>query len=262
MAIMAIRVYMSIYNKKACRFFCMFDQKYNTKGVHALDGNEFKITGTLYRVDYINFDFKLIIEWDEERHFRSKDQIKKDLKRQKIIQEKFPDFEFIRIRESEAFEMVTKIKPGISVDKEVWSIFKGKSKGESSRMVENFMKEYEPLLISKKKIQAGVTIDKDVWLEFKSFCAKKGIDASQELEELMRWDLDHPGANFPIVYLANDVRSFDFNLNQWNAQVNSGHLQVNNVTYANTISSGSSVTSDIGNTMQVYNSTVKDIKIE
>lgn len=79
------------YNKKACEYFKKFDEENNTKGLYG--SNEYLIEELGYWPDYINFDMKLIVEWDEEYHF-----IKGKL-RQKEIQEYFSDFKFKRIRE-------------------------------------------------------------------------------------------------------------------------------------------------------------------
>jgi very-short-patch-repair endonuclease len=49
-------------------------------------------------VDYINFEKKLIIEWDEKYHLREKKKMK-DITREKEIKELFPDFKFVRIQE-------------------------------------------------------------------------------------------------------------------------------------------------------------------
>lgn len=87
------------YNKKACEYFKKFDVKNNTKGRYAVYGDgEYLIEELGYWPDYINFDMKLIIEWDEEYH---KKQQEKDMIRQQEIQEYFPDFEFKRIEAKE-----------------------------------------------------------------------------------------------------------------------------------------------------------------
>ncbi len=89
------------YNKNACEFFKQFDEENNTSGRFAVyGGGEFHIKDLGRFPDYINFDLKLIMEWDEEYHFTKK-QIKEDLYRQKEIQKIFPNFEFRRIREKE-----------------------------------------------------------------------------------------------------------------------------------------------------------------
>jgi hypothetical protein len=91
------------YNSKACEFFKSFDEEHNTKGRYAVYGNgEFLIPDLYYYPDYINFDLKLIMEWDEENHYDvDGNLIQKDIQRQKEIQEHYPEFEFIRIREKD-----------------------------------------------------------------------------------------------------------------------------------------------------------------
>ena len=49
--------------------------------------------------DYINFEKELLIEWDEEYHYKNNLLKEKDILRQKQIQEIFPSFKFCRIRE-------------------------------------------------------------------------------------------------------------------------------------------------------------------
>jgi hypothetical protein len=86
------------FNKKSIEWFKNFDKKNNTKGFYGK--NEYCIEELGYWVDYINFDLKLIIEWDEEYHYDLYNNLKqKDIKRQQEIQEYFFDFDFKRIRE-------------------------------------------------------------------------------------------------------------------------------------------------------------------
>ena len=87
------------FNKNSIPYFKKFDKENNTKGLYGKE--EFHIPGTRYRVDYINFNLKLIIEWDEESHFKNNKLKEKDIQRQKEIQAFYPDFEFLRIREKE-----------------------------------------------------------------------------------------------------------------------------------------------------------------
>ena len=84
------------YNLQACNWFKFFDKINTTNGKYAVyGGGEFFIKNLGYWVDYINFDKKMIIEWDEEHH---KSQKEKDIVRQQQIMEEFPEFEFIRMR--------------------------------------------------------------------------------------------------------------------------------------------------------------------
>jgi len=85
------------YNKKACEFFKSYDEKNNTKGHYAVyGGGEYHIKELGYFPDYINFEKKIIIEWDEKYHKYRKE---KDKQRQKEIQEFYPDFKFLRYKE-------------------------------------------------------------------------------------------------------------------------------------------------------------------
>jgi hypothetical protein len=106
------------------------------------------------------------------------------------------------------------------------------------------------------KIQAGITVNAEIWNEFKE--KYSGGKASERVEQLMRWDLENTTSEFPDILSSENVRSLSFNLDQWNAQVRSGHLQLNNVMY--TSSSTGSFSDDA--IVQIYNTTVKDIKVE
>lgn len=88
------------YNPEACEWFRKFDKKYNTKGRYAVyGGGEYYIEELGYWVDYINFNKKLIIEYDETHHFDKEGNLKRrDVQRQQEIQEFFPEFEFKRIK--------------------------------------------------------------------------------------------------------------------------------------------------------------------
>jgi len=88
------------YNLKACEFFKAFDEQNNTKGRYAVYGNgEYYIEELGYWPDYINFDKKLIMEYDESHHFDNNDNLKeKDVIRQKEIQKFYPNFKFKRIK--------------------------------------------------------------------------------------------------------------------------------------------------------------------
>lgn len=82
------------FNKNSIYFFKYFDKLYNTKGYYGV--NEYWIEEIGYSLDYINFDKKIIIEWDEEHHKYKKT---KDKIREKEIRKHFSDFEFYRIQE-------------------------------------------------------------------------------------------------------------------------------------------------------------------
>ncbi|MFW6026798.1 MAG: hypothetical protein ACOCRX_10695 [Candidatus Woesearchaeota archaeon] len=90
------------WNPKACDYFEQFDEEHNIQGQHARNGGEFYIKELGYWVDYINHDFKLIIEYDEKYHYDVYGNLKeKDAKRQEEIQNLYSDYEFVRIREDE-----------------------------------------------------------------------------------------------------------------------------------------------------------------
>lgn len=95
------------YNKKAIEFFKNFDKKNNTNGQYATNPCEFYIKELGYWLDYINFDLKLIQEWDESHHFEKSTGLlkQKDVIRQQEIQEKFPDFKFVRIKYDKLVEV-------------------------------------------------------------------------------------------------------------------------------------------------------------
>ena len=90
------------YNLDACYYFYLFDSYYNTQGHYAVyGGGEFLIKELGYYPDYINFDLKLIMECDEEKHYDQNGHLKeRDVIRQKQIQELYPDFEFRRLKQS------------------------------------------------------------------------------------------------------------------------------------------------------------------
>lgn len=88
------------WNQKACEYFKQFDEENNTQGQYATNGGEYHIKELGYWIDYINHDLKLIIEWDERKHFDVYGNLKeKDIIRQNEIQEMFPEYEFRRIKE-------------------------------------------------------------------------------------------------------------------------------------------------------------------
>ncbi len=90
------------FNKTACEYFNKFDKANGTCGQHATNGGEYRIDGLRYYLDYINFDLKLIMEWDEEyHHYKGGKLLKKDTQRQKEIEQHFPEYRFIRLRECE-----------------------------------------------------------------------------------------------------------------------------------------------------------------
>ena len=104
------------YNKEACEFFKRFDIGNCTSGRYAVHGDgEYYIKELGYFVDYINFNLQLIIEVDEKHHFDiNGDLIARDIQRQKEIQELFPHYAFMRIKEE---DMADKIINNFEVSK-------------------------------------------------------------------------------------------------------------------------------------------------
>jgi len=105
------------YNINACNFFEQLDKDFNMQGQYATNGGEFSLKKELgYWLDYINFDLKIIIEWDEKYHYDINGNLKeRDIQRQEEIQEYFPDFLFLRIREEkfqkeDLYESIRKIR--------------------------------------------------------------------------------------------------------------------------------------------------------
>ena len=90
------------FNAIACRWFEEFDNVNNTNGFHATSEGEFYIEELGFFPDYFNPQLKLIMEWDEAHHYTKKGELfAKDHERQKAIQDLFPDYQFIRIKEDD-----------------------------------------------------------------------------------------------------------------------------------------------------------------
>jgi len=88
------------WNPKACEYFKEYDSIHGTNGQYATNGGEYRIKELGYWVDYINHEMKIIMEWDEKRHFDSNGNLnEKDILRQDEIQRMFPDYSFMRIRD-------------------------------------------------------------------------------------------------------------------------------------------------------------------
>lgn len=90
-----------VSNPMATFWFKWFDCFNNTKGEYRdLNNGDREHEAVGYSLDYINHELKVIIEWDEEIHFYKNGTLKpKDIKRQMIIQEYYPKYEFLRIRQ-------------------------------------------------------------------------------------------------------------------------------------------------------------------
>jgi len=92
------------YNKKACEYFRNFDKENKTNGQHAENGGEHYVKELGYYLDYINFDKKLIIEFNERRHYANGKLKEYDRIREKEIKNYFKDFNFMHIHEKEALQ--------------------------------------------------------------------------------------------------------------------------------------------------------------
>jgi len=83
------------YNSRACEWFTQFDAAHNTEGIHATNGGEYRTAG--YFLDYINHDLQLIIEWDEEDHYKEGRLRDRDVRRQIEIEELHPSLDICAI---------------------------------------------------------------------------------------------------------------------------------------------------------------------
>lgn len=89
------------YNIAACKFFDYFNDYLGVSGQHAMNFGEYRIPELGYYLDYYCPELKLIIEWDEKQHFFNGELKEKDVKRQDGIQQQFPNYSFLRIKESD-----------------------------------------------------------------------------------------------------------------------------------------------------------------
>jgi very-short-patch-repair endonuclease len=87
------------YNQKSIPFFESLNKKYNLEGVYGK--NEFKCIG--YSLDFYSKKYNLVIEWDEEFHYKEDKLNIKDRERQDKITDHLC-CKFIRIRESKIDE--------------------------------------------------------------------------------------------------------------------------------------------------------------
>lgn len=88
------------YNPKACKLFETLNENNGWNLQHAENGGEFHIKELGYWVDAIDFKNKIIIEYDEKKHFKNGKLKEKDIIRQQEIEELYPNFKFIRINEN------------------------------------------------------------------------------------------------------------------------------------------------------------------
>ncbi len=90
------------WNKDSIEIWKWFDKYiFESEGQYATNGGEHIVEGWRYAVDYINHQAKVIIEWDEEAHYFNDKLREEDKIRQKRIEKAMPDYDFIRIRESQ-----------------------------------------------------------------------------------------------------------------------------------------------------------------
>jgi hypothetical protein len=87
-----------MYNLKACKFFEKFDKNNNTNGQFATNGGEYYFSTLGYWVDYINHQKKIIIEWNERKHYKYGKLRQRDVRREKEILNILPDFVFIQLK--------------------------------------------------------------------------------------------------------------------------------------------------------------------
>jgi hypothetical protein len=87
------------YNKDACEFFELYDLENNSSGQYAEKGGEYCIEELGFFLDYVNHETKMIIEYDEKHHYDRYGNLReKDVIRQNLIQEKFSEYKFLRVR--------------------------------------------------------------------------------------------------------------------------------------------------------------------
>jgi hypothetical protein len=84
------------YNLNSIYYFDYINNKYDMKAYYGK--NEYKIIG--YSLDFYSPEYNLVIEWDEEAHYKNNILREKDIIRQKKIENELR-CKFIRIREKE-----------------------------------------------------------------------------------------------------------------------------------------------------------------
>jgi hypothetical protein len=86
------------YNIEACKFFDELNKKFNLIGLHAEHVGEVYISKLGYWVDYYEPFLNLVIEWNEERHYKNNKLKEREINRQEEIQDLLK-CEFINIRQ-------------------------------------------------------------------------------------------------------------------------------------------------------------------
>lgn len=87
------------FNKGACVFFNEINRILGVSGMHAMNGGEYRDKELGYWYDYYIPELKIIIEWDEEKHFTNNEYTKKDCVRNYTILKYKPDHLLIRVRQ-------------------------------------------------------------------------------------------------------------------------------------------------------------------
>lgn len=104
------------YNKVSCEYFKFYclensitDARYAVYG-----GGEYLVQELGYWLDFISFDKKLIIEWDEDHHYNFDGSLcEKDVRRQEELMSLYPDFIFVRIKHEDGTRILQSLKSRI-----------------------------------------------------------------------------------------------------------------------------------------------------
>ena len=92
------------YNELACKYFDWLNMYMSWDGQHAKYKGEKSVIG--YSLDYYEPELNLVIEWDEEYHFKNDKLREKDIIRQsKIIDELNCDFYRIRQKDMNLYKI-------------------------------------------------------------------------------------------------------------------------------------------------------------
>jgi len=91
------------YNKQACDILKLFDEKNHTHGQYAVyGGGEYEVPELGYFLDYIEHEYKIIMEIYEKHHFNKDGSLRqKDVIREREIKTLYPDHKFHTFKEEE-----------------------------------------------------------------------------------------------------------------------------------------------------------------
>jgi len=93
-------------NPKSFPYFKEINNNFGLEGIYGDNGKEYYDKDLGYWLDFIDFDCGIIIEWDEQHHYYNDGSLKKkDIDRQTLIEQKYYDFCFIRIKQEEFMEL-------------------------------------------------------------------------------------------------------------------------------------------------------------